>query len=275
MKKKDIMNLMGFRPVEYPGVEAGIYEITCDGRARRKVKDGTYKDMKQEDTGHALRVTLRMKDGSHRKVRVHELVVRTWTCEDLEGKEIHHINSDYKDNSVQNLMVVTHAEHMRIEADLATAGKKERRYTTDVAQHVIDGAWHDETVSALGREHNLHTKTVKKILHTDTRYGIERAYNAAFDDLEAESDAFREYVCHTPSKDLVSLAKIATAVVEKAYFDAKTKTPAGEWLKGKTVMRDAIVDTVKRAKREGYDTVLKGYTWVESMSKLVDKALVV
>ena len=64
-------------------------------------------------TNKKERKVVSLRNGNKRKIMlVSRLVAMTWKpCEDMEHKHVHHINGDYADNRISNLLWVTPQEH--------------------------------------------------------------------------------------------------------------------------------------------------------------------
>ena len=99
---------------------AGIYEVSSEGRIRRKLKDrrsiektGEYKYLKlQRQHGHKtdyLTVQLGGKNGCHKLV--HRLVAQAFIPNPRSLPQINHINGNGTDNRVKNLEWVTNREN--------------------------------------------------------------------------------------------------------------------------------------------------------------------
>lgn len=120
-----------------------------------------------EKTGTKRRVTIALPDGRHKKMAIHRLVAATFvgTQADVEGQDVHHIDGNPDNNSPRNLMILPHAVHMHIEAELKHKGMKRARYGRN--EIIMTQLLHRdlrESVSSIARLTGLHTGTVQSIL---------------------------------------------------------------------------------------------------------------
>ena len=101
------------RIVDIPGFD-GKYRASDDGIIYRRTAAGDYKELKPWDNGHGYKQVRLCKDGEQWTCYVHHLVLEAFGVEPdevnpdgtpFEGEpEIHHIDCDRSNNSLENLV---------------------------------------------------------------------------------------------------------------------------------------------------------------------------
>jgi len=97
-----------WKPIE--GFER--YLVSNYGRVKSLI--GKEKILKQFTTETGYLIVKLCKDNKPYNRRIHRLVARAFIDVDDDNKEVHHINRNKKDNTVNNLMWIAKEEHYKI-----------------------------------------------------------------------------------------------------------------------------------------------------------------
>lgn len=87
------------------------YEISSEGRVRRRLKSGSFKYLVSVDNGNGyMRLNL-YKDKRQTKFYIHRLVATMFLRNKKNLPEVHHIDHNRQNNSLHNLKWVTSEEN--------------------------------------------------------------------------------------------------------------------------------------------------------------------
>ncbi len=98
-------------PLPYP------YEVSADGRVRRREAPRRYRELTPYDSGGGgryLKVDLRAKGEPRRQVYVHQLVAWAHVQGDALGMAVDHRNEETRDNRAANLRYVRPQDEPKI-----------------------------------------------------------------------------------------------------------------------------------------------------------------
>ena len=102
----------------------GQYEVSNLGNIRRKLCNGTYKEVKGSIGNHGYRYFQTNRGGVRKNHLIHQIVAKLFIRERPEGLVIDHIDRNRQNNRVENLRYCTYKENSR----------NQDRYRTDIEE---------------------------------------------------------------------------------------------------------------------------------------------
>lgn len=217
----------------------GIYEVSSDGQIRslsrtyeeRTAYPGTNKKRVRNHTGRILKQYeerggyLQCYLSKYSKVKsflVHRVVWEAFKGEIPKTYQIDHINSDKKDNRIDNLRCVSRREHGKISTEKGELKNNNRKLTKESVIE-IKKLLQDEAMSykSIADKFNVHRSTIQAIytgkswshvgLDEQSEYdrGYQDGYKAAQEELQLNYEDF-EKLCKV---------KIPEGVDWQAYMD--------------------------------------------------------
>ena len=151
----------------------GAYSISNTGKIRHTTKRFVNRELSMKNA-KGWYLTVRLFDGKNWYTkRIHRLVYETFVGAIPKGYHVHHIDGNKQNNRVDNLMVLSESDHLKITAhnpkNYAAMVYKNRFCQKHIMQYTLDGKFVKEYINAFeaGRATGVCQRNISQVANKD------------------------------------------------------------------------------------------------------------